>query len=90
MERKNIMQDGTPYSFASGPVDNGYKLPVGSRLAVGWLKEELEKFGDPQMCELSWKQLDKLIEQAEEIEKENLNIARIDGINLANKGYEKK
>lgn len=22
------MKDGTPYPFASGPVDNGYKLPI--------------------------------------------------------------
>jgi hypothetical protein len=30
------------------------------------------------------------LEQAKQMEKEQLNIARMDGINLANKGYGKK
>jgi len=28
VKQQDIMQDGTPYPFASGPVDNGYKLPI--------------------------------------------------------------
>lgn len=31
----------------------------------------------------------KILNQAKEMEKNNLNIARLDGINLANKGYGK-
>jgi hypothetical protein len=38
--------------------------------AVEWLAKELETYGDPQFCELEWEQLDSLIEQAKEIEKE--------------------
>lgn len=57
--------------------------------AVDWLKLQLEKYGDPQYCELTWKELDELCEQAKDMEKEQLNIARLDGVNLANKGYGK-
>jgi len=32
--------------------------------AVEWLCKELESYGDPQFCEIEWKQLDSLIEQA--------------------------
>jgi hypothetical protein len=40
--------------------------------AVEWLAKELETYGDPQFCELEWEQLDSLIEQAKEIEKEQM------------------
>ena len=40
--------------------------------AVEWLKKELEEYGDPQYCELTWKELDELCEQAKAMEKEQI------------------
>ena len=40
--------------------------------AVEWLSKELESYGDPQFCEIEWKQLDSLIEQAKEMEKQEI------------------
>lgn len=40
--------------------------------AVEWLGKELESYGDPQFCEIKWEQLDSLIQQAKEIEKEQI------------------
>jgi hypothetical protein len=50
--------------------------------AVEWLEMELKKlpFTDPI----------KAFQEAKQMEKEQLNIARMDGINLANKGYGKQ
>jgi hypothetical protein len=39
------------------------------KTAVDWLCKELESYGDPQFCEIEWKQLDSLIEQAKEMDK---------------------
>lgn len=41
MEQQDIMQDGTPYPFASGPVDNGYKLPINNNTyyKLKWILE---------------------------------------------------
>jgi hypothetical protein len=36
--------------------------------AVEWLKKELEEYGDPQYCELTWEELDELCEQAKAME----------------------
>jgi len=36
--------------------------------AVEWLKLQLEEYGDPQYCELTWKELDELCEQAKAME----------------------
>ena len=39
--------------------------------AVEWLKDMLESnYGDPQMLEISWKNLDDLIQRAKQMEKE--------------------
>ena len=40
--------------------------------AVEWLGKELESYGDPQFCKIEWDQLDSLIEQAKEMEKEQI------------------
>lgn len=37
---------------------------------VEWLCKELESYGDPQFCEIEWKQLDSLFQQAKEMEKQ--------------------
>lgn len=41
-----------------------------NKTAVDWLKKELEGYGDPQYCELTWNELDELCEQAKEMEKQ--------------------
>jgi hypothetical protein len=40
--------------------------------AVEWLKLQLEEYGDPQYCELTWEELDELCEQAKEMEKQQI------------------
>ena len=40
--------------------------------AIEWLKKELETYGDPGYCRIGWETLDKLIEQAKEMEKEQI------------------
>jgi hypothetical protein len=40
--------------------------------AVEWLAKELESYGDPQFCEIEWEQLDSLIEQSKELEKQQI------------------
>jgi hypothetical protein len=47
--------------------------------AVEWLGKELESYGDPQFCEIKWEQLDSLIQQAKEMEKEQINDACYEG-----------
>ena len=47
--------------------------------AVEWLGKELESYGDPQFCTIEWEQLDSLIEQAKEMEKEQINDACYEG-----------
>ena len=45
--------------------------------AVEWLKLQLETYGDPQYCELTWKELDELCDQAKQMEL----VQRIDDYN---------
>ena len=40
--------------------------------AVDWLGKELELYGDPQFCQIEWEQLDLLIKQAKEMEKQQI------------------
>lgn len=49
--------------------------------AVEWLGKELESYGDPQFCEIEWEQLDSLIQQAKEMEKEQLKKVWMDAQN---------
>ena len=53
--------------------------------AVDWLQNKLPSLFEHDDNDF----YKKLFEQAKEMEKNNLNIARLDGINLANKGYGK-
>ena len=43
--------------------------------AVKWLAKQLESYGDPQVCEITWKDLDSLVEQAKQMEKEQIQDA---------------
>jgi hypothetical protein len=47
--------------------------------AVEWLCKELESYGDPQFCEIEWKQLDSLFQQAKEMDKQQKIDAWEDG-----------
>jgi len=51
------------------------------KTAVEWLGKELESYGDPQFCKIEWEQLDSLIQQAKEMEKEQVIKAYDSGYN---------
>ncbi len=51
--------------------------------AVQWLVEQLKNEEGIDFIP------SRIVERAKQIENEQLNIARLDGINLANKGYQK-
>jgi len=55
--------------------------------AVEWLKLQLEEYGDPQYCELTWKELDELCEQAKAMEKEQIKEAAISQGNITGEQY---
>ena len=42
------------------------------KTAVEWLSKKLESYGDPQYCELEWKELDLLIKKAKAMEKKKI------------------
>ena len=48
--------------------------------AIEWLEKELELYGDPYSCEIEWKQLDSLIEQAKEMHKQEIMKAVYDSM----------
>lgn len=55
--------------------------------AVEWLKDMLEwNYGDPQMLEISWENLDDLLERAKQMEKEQIQDAWHDGNFLGRNG----
>jgi len=55
--------------------------------AVSWLKDMLEwNYGDPQMLEISWENLDDLLERAKQMEKEQIQDAWHDGNFLGRNG----
>ena len=48
--------------------------------AISWLKDMLEwNYGDPQMLEISWENLDDLLERAKQMEKEQIMQSYNDG-----------
>jgi hypothetical protein len=52
--------------------------------AVEWLVEQLECFGNKHELQMSWATLDELIEQAKEIEKEQIEEAFENGMDAVN------
>lgn len=42
------------------------------KTVVEWLMSQLETYGDPEYCRIEWETLDELIEQAKEMEKEQM------------------
>jgi len=47
--------------------------------SIEWLAKELESHGDPQYCELEWKTLALLIDQAKEMHKQEVIDAYFEG-----------
>jgi len=48
--------------------------------AVEWLKDMLEwNYGDPQMLEITWENLDDLLERAKQMEKRQIVDSYLDG-----------
>jgi hypothetical protein len=44
--------------------------------AVEWLAKELESYGDPQICKITWEDLDSLVNQAKTMfEKQMIDFA---------------
>ena len=39
---------------------------------IEWLSKKLESYGDPQYCELEWKELDLIIKKAKAMEKRQI------------------
>ena len=39
------------------------------KTAVEWLAKKLESYGDPQICRITWEDLDSLVNQAKAMEK---------------------
>lgn len=69
---------------------------MAQQTAVEWLIDQLRQLSHSLEAHLGMGDirvtqgmLDDLEEQAKEMEKKQLNIARLDSINLANKGYGK-
>jgi len=57
------------------------------KTAVEWLSKELESYGDTEFCKIEWKQLDLLIAQAKEIEKQQIIDAYENGENRSAELY---
>ncbi len=53
---------------------------MAQQTAIEWLAKELESYGDPQVCDITWKDLDSLVEQAKQMEKEQIITAASIGI----------
>ena len=43
--------------------------------AVEQVKKELEKYGNPVVCEVLWEDFDSLVEQAKQMEKQQIEIS---------------
>ena len=54
---------------------------MAKQTAVDWLKDMLEwNYGDPQMLEITWENLDDLLERAKQMEKEQIMKAVYDSM----------
>jgi hypothetical protein len=56
--------------------------------AVEWLKEQIECFGNKHELQMSWDTLDELLEQALELEKQQIEDAYVDGFKECEKIHE--
>ena len=65
---------------------------MSKQTAVAWLEDQIECFGNKHELQMSWATLDELLEQAKEMEKEQIIDAHdcgyIDGANKKNETAE--
>jgi len=54
-----------------------------NQTAVDFIKLKLEEYGDPYMCQITWEEFDSIIEQAKEMEKQQI----VDACNLQRNDY---
>lgn len=54
--------------------------------AVDWLKKNLETYGDPEVCTISWGDLDNLLKNAKQKEEQQIRAAWTDGHCLGSNG----
>ena len=47
-------------------------------IQLKWLKTQLETYGSPDKCEVDWKTLDELFEQAKQMEKQQIGYTKED------------
>lgn len=60
---------------------------MAEKTAIEWLRDMLEwNYGDPQMLEITWENLDDLLERAKQMEKEQIQEAWNDGNFLGRNG----
>ena len=52
-----------------------------NQTAVDFIKLKVEEYGDPDMCQITWKEFDSIIEQAKEMEKQQITNAFDNGQN---------
>jgi predicted kinase len=65
---------------------NNLKRNKMKQTAIQWLMEELESYGDRQHCKLEWEDLESLIQQA--LEKEKNQIIDAANIPFKDRGYD--
>jgi hypothetical protein len=49
-----------------------------NQTAVDFIKLKVEEYGDPDMCQITWKEFDSIIEQAKEMEKQQIGYTKED------------
>jgi hypothetical protein len=49
-----------------------------NQTAVDFIKLKLEEYGDPYMCQITWEEFDSIIEQAKEMEKQQIGYTKED------------
>ena len=78
ISKYNPMTDGTPYPFASGPIDNGYKLPINppiskmeiTQTAVDFYIDKINEFFEDAALHCGLNKYGEIYEQAKQMEKE--------------------
>lgn len=54
------------------------EVTMSKETALDWLKQQLESYGGPQFCKVTWEDFDILIEQALQMEREQIEDAYVE------------
>ena len=57
--------------------------------AVDFIKLTLEEYGDPYMCQITWEELDSIIERAKKVEITQLEYSYNEGVKDCDSAYKK-